>query len=358
MRSKYAVIAGSVVFLAGVGLLLFFLNPNGGTEPAPLALLNEIAKNTPLPDGYTQLDTFEDAANSTLIVTVQLDQTTSDSVLAYYRTYFESGNWSSYLPSGQDGTQTLVYEKDRLRTEVYVREVFGSILLSIHFCLQRWSREEFIRLAQESASPKATRIANAVGQRYARLTSYTDAGIHTVTLENEELTKSLLQTHFVNPNGLLFVFTESTSGILLSEHVIKKAGEIVWIYSSGFATQIQVEDFEIACRIQLAHTSKTCTFIPEMLLNQRNPTIFRLVNFELIEDDILTDGTICQRLRGVDFEGATRIVWIDKEYGIVRLVESKELDGSIETTFYQPVLNAKLSDQDFEYTPTVVNKNR
>lgn len=214
--------------------------------------------------------------------------------------------------------------------------------------------------AEEStpANPTAKQIIDRMAKTYADCESYRDSGlVKTVFISSrgERVSEKPFSTAFIRPDRFRFEYYENKGGL------IGKCRYIVWRDDKEVKTKWDIrpgikkpESLGMALAGATGVSSGSAHTIPALLMADEvcGRRLTDMTDARRIEDDKL--GKVdCFRIRA-KYAKRPMTVWIDKKSFLIRRIDGRnEFDDfrTEDTTTYDPVINAEITDQALEFEP-------
>ena len=300
----------------------------------------------PLPPGATASRLASALPAGSFSLSADLPKATEEEVQSFYRDYFATNGWNNNVPPDQPAVDWLDYDKGRQSASVRVDAIDGGIALRVNYREYEYTRSEFDKRADESATPEATALIQRMTEAYGALKSYADTGTHESIHDGEVLSTAKFSTHYRAPDNLRFEYVDSLNGWFNTTYVLSKQGDSVRVESSIGGFPDIGNDLSLAIAGLYGVTSATSGNIPEFLLRVGNGKLVHLVDLTIQSEAKADDGTLCLRLHGKDFGSHQRTIWIGKDDLLIRKIEAVENAENRQTTTYSPRANVEIAEED------------
>jgi len=337
-----------------IALLVYVLY--GRILPEREALSGAIAK-IPRPPNTPMFEIHGDDMETSFYFTAEYNDRSMEDIQAFYREFFTSDGWTDDFGLDEAGMETLEglqsYSKGREQATITIIDIGGTLRLMASYRKFAYTHDEFANVVNESASPEAKALVALVREAYEGLQSYRDTGTYTEHSDGELVGQGKFTT-LKDANGDLFFECQMAAPLFhKTTHVMSRQGNQIRHMSDYDDAPAVEDDISMAISALYGVTSCISGNIPELLLDLDNGTLFNLANLAILEDETLSDGTVCARLSGADFLNDSYTIWIGKEHRLIRQIESRTDKRNWSVTTYFPEPNAPIASEEIAFKPPV-----
>jgi outer membrane lipoprotein-sorting protein len=306
--------------------------------------------DVPLPPGHGGVRAPSRATPTSYHVSASYPDATVEEIFEFYQRYFRENNWE-FMPhevSKNVGT-LLFFDKDKASFVITILEIDSKIELSVNYAEPKYTWEEFLVLADNSAEQEAKDTVAQLKSYYCSLKSYADTGNHE-SIHNGTLLKKLeFETKYTGDGDLLFRYSTLLSNGFRTRNVMGRLGGVVRTMSNLDTEPEEYDEISMAISAFYGVSSATSGNIPNLLLAHEHSSLFRLMNLRVLDDAKSEDGILCARLRGEQADGDELTLSISKNDHLIREIEIVADAGNRSKTTYSPKINVEISPEEMVF---------